>query len=54
LVDRELNSQGIRYIAGDAAAPFLDALQGSYMQELKIRADWLAQYLAEHDDAESV
>lgn len=52
LVLREISAEGIQYVAGDAAAPFLDALQGDYMRAIKERAAWLADYLATRDDTD--
>lgn len=52
LVVREISAEGFQYVAGDAAAPFLDALQGDYMLALKERAAWLAGYLDAHGDTD--
>lgn len=41
LVRRDASAQGIRYRAGENAAPFLEALQSDYLCALKDRADWL-------------
>ena len=41
LVHREVSTEGIRYCAGENAAPFLGALQSTYLRALKYRANWL-------------
>jgi hypothetical protein len=50
LVERVVTDKGIRFCAGEMAASFLDALQSSYVIELKRRAAWLVQHLADYDD----
>lgn len=52
LVEREVHSDGIRYVAGEAAASFLASLRTDYFERVKIRADWLAHHLADHSDDE--
>ena len=47
LVERETDSDGIRYRAGENAAPFLDALRSEYLKELKDRATWLVHTLGD-------
>lgn len=42
LIERNIGPDGIRYRAGENAAPFLDALETGYLKELKDRAAWLA------------
>jgi len=42
LVQREATPDGIRYRAGENAAPFLQTLQSEYLTDLKDRAEWLA------------
>jgi hypothetical protein len=43
LVQREASVDGIRYRAGENAAPFLEALQSRYLNDLKERAKWLVE-----------
>ena len=50
LVERVVTDNGICFCAGEMAATFLDALQSSYVIELKRRAAWLVQHLADYDD----
>lgn len=50
LVDRVVTDKGIRFCAGEMATSFLDALQSSYVIELKLRAIWLVQHLADYGD----
>lgn len=52
LVQREVSADGIRYRAGENAAPFLDALQSSYLSALKRRADWLVGEFGASSEAE--
>lgn len=40
LVDRVVSSRGIEYMASDSAFPFINSLNSSYIQKLKMRADW--------------
>jgi hypothetical protein len=47
LVERDVTEEGIRYRAGENAAPYLTALSSEYLRELKQRAQWL---VAEHGD----
>lgn len=42
LVRREATPNGIRYRAGENAAPFLQTLESDYLVDLKERAEWLA------------
>jgi hypothetical protein len=41
LVSRDLSPSGIRYRAGESAAPFLASLRSDYITALKDRANWL-------------
>src|SRR3984893_7458792 len=41
LVAREFGPEGIRYRAGENAAPFLSSLESDYLKALKDRAAWL-------------
>lgn len=50
LIEREVHSDGIRYVAGEAAASFVASLRTDYFDRVKIRADWLAEHLAGHSD----
>lgn len=50
LVEREIDNTGIRYLAGEVAAPFLDATQSPYLQELQARARWLASLVRTYED----
>src|SRR5262245_47156482 len=43
LVAREVDKEGIKYSAGENAAPFLASLTSSYLQSLKDRAAWLVE-----------
>jgi hypothetical protein len=52
LIERVVTANGIRFCAGEMAASFLDALQSSYIIELKRRATWLVQHLADYGDKE--
>ncbi|MCC3243807.1 threonine transporter [Methylocystis sp. WRRC1] len=44
LICREPSLAGITFVAGDAAAPFLDSLASPYLERMKERADWIAAY----------
>lgn len=50
LVEREIGTEGIKYRAGENAAPFLAALGSQYFQELKQRASWLVRTFGEDSD----
>jgi hypothetical protein len=50
LVEREVSSSGIRYLAGEVAAPFLDATRSLYLRELRARAEWLASLVEDYED----
>lgn len=52
LVRREASADGIRYRAGENAAPFLQALQSTYLSALKNRADWLVEALGARSETE--
>jgi hypothetical protein len=52
LVVREAHGDGIRYKAGESAAPFLASIQTSYLRGVKSRASWLVDHLAEYNDAD--
>lgn len=50
LIVRVIEGDGIRYRAGETAVLFLDSLRSPYLMELKIRANWLVEYLEGYDD----
>lgn len=50
LVDREFQPLGIRYHAGENAAPFLAALESEYLTPLRERARWLVHALADRTE----
>jgi hypothetical protein len=52
LVRREAHSDGIRYSAGESAAPYIEALQSEYLLALKQRAVWLVQVLGDYTEKE--
>lgn len=52
LIVREPHADGIRYKAGESAAPFLNSIQTPYLRTLKSRACWLVEHLAGYTDAE--
>jgi hypothetical protein len=45
LVKQVLSPAGIRYVAEESAATFLDALRSSYATALRIRSQWLFEAL---------
>ena len=52
LVVREVHPDGIRYKAGESAAPFLNSIRTPYLRALNSRASWLVNHLAEYNDSE--
>lgn len=52
LVTREFDAKGIRYRAGENAAPFLASLESDYLKGLKERAAWLVNALGDHSEPE--
>lgn len=50
LVEREMATDGIKYKAGENAAPFLAALGSEYLKELKGRAEWLVKNFGDHSE----
>lgn len=52
LVEREPTADGIGYLAGEGAAPFLDAIESIYLRSLRDRARWLVENLAALSDDE--
>jgi hypothetical protein len=52
LVTREFEADGIRYRAGENAAPFLSSLESDYLKALKDRAGWLVKSLGDLSEQE--
>ena len=52
LVTREFGTEGIRYRAGENAAPFLSSLESDYLKALKERAAWLVNSLGGYSEQE--
>ena len=52
LVEREISQDGIRYIAGENAVLFLDALETDYLKSLRKRASWLVTKFGDWTDQE--
>ena len=52
LVEREVSDEGIRYRAGENAAPFLAGLTSEYMTGLKERAEWLIEALGDRNEVD--
>ena len=50
LVQREVTLEGIKYIAGENAATFLNSLSSAYLRAHTERADWLVSALGNHTD----
>jgi hypothetical protein len=50
LVARKFAAEGIRYSAGENAAPFLSSLESDYLKALKDRATWLVSALGDHTE----
>jgi ABC-3C biological conflict system middle component len=50
LIEREADERGIRYSAGENAAPFLASLESDYLCGLKQRAVWLIGALGDHTE----
>ncbi len=50
LVRREVSENGIHYVAGENASPFLQSLQSTYLSALKSRAVWLVNALGGHTE----
>jgi hypothetical protein len=50
LVHREVGNEGIRYGAGENAAPFMSSLESEYLKALKARAGWLIKQLGDSSD----
>jgi hypothetical protein len=52
LVVREVHPDGLRYRAGESAAPFLNSIRTPYLRALNSRAIWLVNHLAAYGDSE--
>ncbi|AXQ31058.1 threonine transporter [Solimonas sp. K1W22B-7] len=52
LVEREVTSEGIKYLAGENAATLLSTVSSHYLLALKDRASWLVEVLGKHTDDE--
>jgi hypothetical protein len=52
LVVREVHPYGLRYKAGESAAPFLNSIRTPYLRALNARAIWLVNHLAGYSDPE--
>jgi hypothetical protein len=52
LVERDVRVTGVEYRAGENAAPFLTALESTYLVALRDRAVWLAASLGDQSDDE--
>lgn len=50
LVDREIGSDGIKYVAGENAVTFLSSLSSRYLLNLKVRASWLIDMYGDYSD----
>jgi hypothetical protein len=52
LVSQQARPEGIWYLAGENAAPFLAAVQSDYVKALRERAHWLVDHLGPMSEAE--
>lgn len=52
LVSRQVGPDGIRYVAGENAVPFLDAVKSDYVKALQERARWLVHHLGAMTEGE--
>ncbi|WP_140984623.1 ABC-three component system middle component 2 [Asticcacaulis tiandongensis] len=50
LIERHVTKDGLYYSAGETATMFMAALQSPYLQAIKVRAEWLARFVADYDD----
>ncbi len=50
LVEREFGGEGIRYRAGENAAPFLSSLESDYLKDIQQRAAWLVDALGDRNE----
>lgn len=50
LINRQVGPEGIQYVAGENAAPFLGAVQSGYVKALQERAHWLVHNFAAMTD----
>jgi hypothetical protein len=46
LIERQASSEGIQYLAGEAASPYLSSLNATYTTQLRERARWLVDTFA--------
>jgi hypothetical protein len=51
LVERRFADDGVYYVATDRSAGFLDALDSSYVEDLRERAAWVIDDLGQLDDS---
>jgi len=49
LIERHVTMDGLYYSAGETAAMFMSALQTPYLRAVKVRAEWLAHFVADYD-----
>lgn len=52
LVKQVHSREGIRYLAADFAAAFLEAFSATYVRDLRLRATWIETALASRTDEE--
>lgn len=52
LIARQYSQDGVLYAATETSAAFLDALEGSYIHNLRARADWLNERFAAVSDSD--
>jgi hypothetical protein len=52
LVERHCMADGIRYRAGENAAPFLSSLTSEYLLQLERRATWLVRSFGDQSDVD--
>jgi hypothetical protein len=52
LVERVFRNEGMFYTATEESASFLDALEAKYIEELRDRANWIAEQFSATNDAE--
>src|SRR5687768_2873585 len=50
LIERDAAPDGIRYRAGENAAPYLAALESDYLKALKMRATWLIGKFGDYEE----
>lgn len=52
LVEREVTSEGIKYVAGENASTFFSSVSSLYLLALRDRATWLVEVLGSHSNQE--